>query len=175
MDQILTPEEKRQIDKLLEKHRPQPREEKTEEQKEMMVTSQKGTKIVVKGEAVGTSSKPFKERPIEKTEEALKREYKLVGTNIETEYEGIDTAEEERQVVELNEEETELFKQYKVFYTIQGRTKGKMPGFQYIHRMKVKDRYPGIPSEVAEMLSPPVKGEVQDIDCITEQEIIEIE
>ena len=99
-------------------------------------------KIVVKSEAAGTSSKPFKERPIEKREEASKRDYKLVGTNMKTEYEGMDMAEEERQVAELNEEETELFKQYKEFYTIQGRTKGKMPRFQYIHRMKVKDRYP---------------------------------
>ena len=140
-----------------------------------MVTSQKRLKIVVKSEAAETSSKPFKERPIEKTEEASKRYYKLVGTDMETEYEGIDMAEEERQVAELNEEETELFKQYKEFYTIQGRTKGKMPRFWYIHRMKVKDRYPGIPSEVAEMLSPPVEGEVQDMDCITKQEIIEIE
>ena len=83
---------------------------------------------------------------------------------METEYKGIDTVEEEKQVAELNEEEVELFEQYKEFYTIQGRTKGKMPGFQYIHRLKVKDRYPGIPSKVAEMLSPPVEGKVQDID-----------
>ena len=52
--------------------------------------------------------------------------------------------------------------------------KGKMPGFRYIHRLKVKDRYLGIPTDVTEMLSPPQGGEKQDIDCITE-EVIEIE
>ena len=45
----------------------------------------------------------------------------------------------------------------------------------HIHRLKVKEHYPGVPSDVAEMLSHPIEGEVQDIDHITEQEIIEIE
>ena len=40
---------------------------------------------------------------------------------------------------------------------------------------KVKECYPGVPSDVVEMLSHPIEGEVQDIDRITEQEIIEIE
>ena len=53
--------------------------------------------------------------------------------------------------------------------------KGKMPGFWYIHRLKVKDRYLGIPTDVAEMLGHPQEGEIQDIDCITEEEVIEIE
>ena len=53
--------------------------------------------------------------------------------------------------------------------------KGKMPGFQYIHRLKVKDRYPGIPTDVTEMLSYPQEGEKQDIEWITKEEIIEIE
>ena len=35
--------------------------------------------------------------------------------------------------------------------------------------------YPGVPSDVAEMLSHPIEGEVQDINHITEQEIIEVE
>ena len=50
-----------------------------------------------------------------------------------------------------------------------------MPGFGYIHRLKVKECYPGVPSDVAEMLSHPIEGEVQDINRITEQEIIKIE
>ena len=59
-----------------------------------------------------------------------------------------------------------MFQQYKEFYTIQGRAKGKIPGFRYIHRLKVKEWYPGVPSNVAEMLSNPIEGEIQDIDCI---------
>ena len=48
-----------------------------------------------------------------------------------------------------------------------------MPGFQYIHRLRVKDRYPEIPTDVAEMLSQP--QEAQDINLMTEEEVIEIE
>ena len=175
MEKVFTSEERRQIDELLKKHRPKPGEEKAEGQKETTVMSEKGTKIIVKSEVAGPSTKPFKERTPEKFEEASRREYELIGTDIETEYEEIDTAEEERQVAELNKDEAELFEQYKGFYTIQGRTKGKIPGFWYIHRLKVKDRYLGIPTDVAEMLSHPQEGEKQDIEWITEEKIIEIE
>ena len=87
----------------------------------------------------------------------------------------MDTEEEEHEVRKLTKEELEMYHQYKEFYTIQARTKGKIPGFGYIHRLKVKEQYPGVPSDVAEMLSHPIEGEVQDIDRITEQEIIKIE
>ena len=141
----------------------------------MTVLSEKGKKIVIKTEAASTSMKPFKERPIEHVEEASKRKYEVIGTNIETEYDEMDTEEEESEVKKLTEEELEMFQQYKEFYTIQGRAKGKIPGFRYIHRLKVKEWYLGVPSNVAEMLSHPIEGETQDIDCIMEQEVIKIE
>ena len=50
-----------------------------------------------------------------------------------------------------------------------------MPGFGYIHRLKVKECYPGVPSDLAEMLSHPIEGEVQDINRMPEQEIIKTE
>ena len=50
-----------------------------------------------------------------------------------------------------------------------------MLGFQHIHILKVKDRYPGIPTDVTEMLSHPQEGAKQDINHMTEEEIIEIE
>ena len=87
----------------------------------------------------------------------------------------MDTEEEECEVRKLTKEELEMYHQYKEFYTIQARTKGKIPSFGYIHRLKVKEHYPGVPSDIAEMLSHPIEGEVQDINCITEQEIIKIE
>ena len=79
--------------------------------------------------------------------------------------------EEESEVRKLTKEELEMYYQYKEFYTIQGRTKGKIPGFGYIHRLKVKEHYPCVPSDVAGMLSHPIEGEIQDIGHITEQEI----
>ena len=117
---------------------------------------------------------PFEKQPVEHKEEASKRKYEVVGTDIETEYEDMNM-EEESEVRKLTKEELEMYHQYKEFYTIQGRTKGKIPSFGYIHRLKVKECYPGVPSDKAGMLSHPIEGEVQDIDCITEQEIIEIE
>ena len=94
--------------------------------------------------------------------------------DIETEYEEMGTKEEESEVKKLTEEELEMFQQCKEFCTIQGRAKGKIPGFRYIHRLKVKEWYLEVPSNVAEMQSHPVEGEIQDINCITEQEVIKI-
>ena len=105
---------------------------------------------------------------------SLKRKYKVIGIDIETEYEEMGT-KEESEVKKLTEEELGMCQQYKEFYTIQGRAKGKIPGFRYIHRLKVKEWYPGVPSNVAEMLSHPIDGEIQDINYITEQEVIKIE
>ena len=60
--------------------------------------SKKGTKIVIKSEIAGMSSKSFQDRPMEKMEEASKREYEVVGTDIEPEYDDLDTEEEKAQV-----------------------------------------------------------------------------
>ena len=148
---------------------------KEEKEKETTVLSEKGKKITIKTEVASSSTKSFKEQPIEHMEEASKRKYEVIGMDIETEYEEMGTKEEETEVKKLTEEELEMLQQYKEFYTIQGRAKGKMPGFRYIHRLKVKEQYPGVPSGVAEMLSYPVEGEIQDINCIIEQEVIKIE
>ena len=119
--------------------------------------------------------KPFEKQPVEQEEEASRRKYEVIGTDIETEYEEMNAEKEESEVRKLTKEELEMYQQYKEFYTIQGRTKGKIPSFSCIHWLKVKECYPGVPSDVAEMLSHPIEGEVQDIDHITEQEIIEID
>ena len=145
MERILSEEERQKIDALLEKHRPR----KEEKEKETTVLSEKGKKIVIKTEVASSSMKPFKEQPMEHAEEALKREYEVIGMDIETEYEEMGTEEEENEVRKLTGEELEMFQQYKEFYTIQGRAKGKIPGFRYIHRLEVKERYLGVPSDVA--------------------------
>ena len=171
MEKILSEEEKQRINVLLEKH--QPREEIQE--KEMVVLSEKGKEISIKTEVASSSMKPFEEQPVEHEEEASKRKYEVIGTDIETEYEDMDTEDEEHEVRRLTKEELEMYHQYKEFYTIQARTKGKMPSFGYIHRLKVKEHYPGIPTDLVETLSHPIEGEVQDIDHMTEQEITKIE
>ena len=130
----------------------------------MVLLSEKGREISIKTEAASSSMKPFEEQPIEHEEEASKRKYEVIGTDIGTEYEEMDTEEEEHKVRKLTKKELEIYHQYKEFYTIQARTKGKMPGFGYIHRLKVKECYPEVPTDLAEMLSHPTEGEVQDID-----------
>ena len=87
----------------------------------------------------------------------------------------MDTEDEERKVRKLTKEELEIYHQYKEFYMLQARTEGKMPGFGYIHRLKVKKYYPGVPTDLVKTLSHPMEGEVQDIGRISEQEIIQIE
>ena len=47
--------------------------------------------------------------------------------------------EEESEVRKLTKEELEMYQQYKEFYIVQARTKGKIPGFGYIHRLKSKN------------------------------------
>ena len=91
------------------------------------------------------------------------------------EYEEMDTEDEEHEVRKLTKEELEIYHQYKEFYTIQARTRGEMPGFGYIHRLKVKECYPGVPTDLAKTFSHPIEGEVQDINRLPEQEIIKIE
>ena len=144
----------------------------------MVVLSEKGKEISIKTEVASSSMKPFEEQPVdheEHEEEASRRKYEVIGTNIETEYEEMDTEDEECELRKLTKEELEMYHQYKEFYTIQARTKGKMPGFGYIHRLKVKQYYPGVPTDLVEMLSHPIEGKVQDINQISEQEIIKIE
>ena len=97
MEKILSEEEKQRINFLLEKH--QPREETKE--KEMVVLSEKGRKISIKTEAASSSMEPFEEWPVGHEEEASRRKYEVIGTDIETEYEEMDTEKEESEVRKL--------------------------------------------------------------------------
>ena len=171
MEKTLSEEEKQIINALLEKHHPR----EGIQEKEMVVLSEKGKEISIKTEAASSSMKSVEEQLIEHEEESSKGKYEVIGTDIEMEYEEMDTEDEEREVRRLTKEELEIYHQYKEFYTIQARTKGKMPSFGYIHRLKVKERYPGIPTDLAETFSHPIEGEVQDIDRLPEQEVIKIE
>ena len=171
MEKTLSEKEKQKINALLEKHRPR----EGIQEKEMVVLSEKGKEINIETEVTSSPMKPIEDRLLEHEEEASKGKYEVIGTDIETEYEEMDTEDEEREVRKLTKEELEIYHQYKEFYTIQARTKGKMPGFGYIHRLKVKERYPGIPTDLARTFSHPVEGEVQDIDRLPEQEIIKVE
>ena len=67
----------------------------------MVVLSEIGRKISIKTEAASSSMKPFEEQPVEHEEEASRRKCKVIGTDIETEYEEMDTEEEESEVRKL--------------------------------------------------------------------------
>ena len=126
MEKTLSEEEKQRINALLEKHRP--REEIQE--KEMVVLSENGKEISIKTEvAFKFNETMLRINSIEHEEEASKGKYEVIGTDIETEYEEMDTEDEEREVRRLTKEELEIYHQYKEFYTIQARTKGKMLWF----------------------------------------------
>ena len=71
-----------------------PREEIQE--KEMVVLSEKGKEISIKTEVASSSMKPFEDRPIEHKEEASKSKYEVIGTDIEMEYEEMNTEDEKQ-------------------------------------------------------------------------------
>ena len=87
-------------------------------------TQWKKKEISIKTEAASSSMKPFEDWPVEHEEEASRRKYEVIGTDIEMEYEEMDTEDEECEVRKLTKEELEIYHQYKEFYTIQARTKG---------------------------------------------------
>ena len=94
MEKILSEEGKQRINTLLEKHQPK---EKNKEM-EIVVLSEKGRKISIKTEVASSSMKPFEKHHVEHEEEASRRKYEVIGTNIETEYEEMDMEEEEGEV-----------------------------------------------------------------------------
>ena len=107
MEKILSEEEKQRINALLEKHHPRVEIQ----EKEMVVLSEKGKEISIKTEVASSSMKPFEDRSIEHEEEASKGKYEVIGTDIETKYEEMDTEDEEREVRRLTKEELEIYHQ----------------------------------------------------------------
>ena len=97
----------------------QPREEPKE--KEMVIFSEKGREISIQTEAALSSMKPFEDRPVEHEEEASKRKYEVIGTDMEMEYEDMDTEDEEGEVRRLTKEELEIYHQYKEFLHNSGK------------------------------------------------------
>ena len=81
----------------------------------------KGKKISIKTEVASSSMKPFGEWPVEYEEEVSKRKYEVIGTDIETEYEDMDTEDEEHEVRKLTKEELEMYHQYKEFLHNSGK------------------------------------------------------
>ena len=79
MEKILSEEEKQRINALLEKHH----QREGIQEKEVVVLSEKGKEISIKTEVASSSMKPFEDRPIEHEEEASKRKYEVIGTDIE--------------------------------------------------------------------------------------------
>ena len=77
--------------------------------------------LLEKTEAASSSMKPFEEWPVEHEEEASRRKYEVIGNDIETEYEDMDTEDKEHEVRRLTKEELEMYHQYKEFYTIQAK------------------------------------------------------
>ena len=106
MEKTLSEKERAKISAMIEKHRPKAHSEKEKgKETEMAVTSEKGTKIVVKTEAATCTS--------------TTKKYEVEGTDVETELD-IDTETEEQQISELKGEDRQMFEEFKEFYTIQG-------------------------------------------------------
>ena len=57
----------------------------------MVVLSEKGEKISIKTEVALSSMKPFEKQTVEHEEKTSKRKYEVIGMDIKTEYEEMDT------------------------------------------------------------------------------------
>ena len=107
--------------------------------------------------------RPFKERPQENLDEASKRKYEVVGTEMSTEYEDMETSEEERQVQNLSKIEKLQHREMKDLMTVQGRLKGQIPGFKEGIQMQVTGRFPGVPSTEVKKYVVPEEGKRADL------------
>ena len=136
------------------------------------VTSSKGKLIEIKREGdeevtriykEDRDLRPFKEQPQENLEEASKRKYEVVGTEMSTEYEDMGTSEEERQVQSLSKIEQLGYREMKDLMTVQGRLKGQIPGFKEGIQMQVTGRFPGVPSTEVKKYFVPEEGKRADL------------
>ena len=107
--------------------------------------------------------RPFKERPQENLDEASKRKYEVVGTEMSTEYEDMETSEEERQVQNLSKIEKLQHREMKDMMTVQGRLKGQIPGFKEGIQMQVTGQFPGVPSSEVKKYVVPEEGKRADL------------
>ena len=91
----------------------------------MAVLSEKGKKITIKSEVATSLKMPFKEHPVETTEEASKRKFEVIGTDIKTEYKDFNTAAEEEEVGKLNKKKGRFLNNTKnfIWYKLGQRVK----------------------------------------------------
>ena len=78
-------------------------QEKKSRKRNGMYSVKKEKRSGIKTEMASSSMKPFEDRPIEHKEEASKRKYEVIGTDIEMEYEEMDTEDEEHEVEKVNQ------------------------------------------------------------------------
>ena len=107
--------------------------------------------------------RPFKERPQENLEEASKRKYEVVGTEMSTEYEDMGTSKEEKQVQSLSKIEQLQHCEMKDMMTVQGRLKGQIPGFKEGIQMQITGQFPGVPSTEVKKYAVPEEGKRADL------------
>ena len=100
---------------------------------------------------------------MEKLQEASQRKYEVVGTTMSSEYEEMNTSEEERQVQKLSKVQKLEFAELKDLMTIQGRLKGQIPGFREGIQMQVTGHFPGIPTSEIKKYVVPEQGQKADL------------
>ena len=80
-----------------------------------------------------------------------------------SEYEEMNTSEEERQVQKLSKVHKLEFAELKDLMTIQGRLKGQIPGFREGIQMQVTGRFPGVPTSEIKKYAIPEEGQKADL------------
>ena len=80
-----------------------------------------------------------------------------------TDYEDMDTSEEEQQVEQLSEMQKLEYKEIKDLITVQGRLKGQIPGFREGIQMQVTGHFPGVPTTEIKKHVIPEEGKKADL------------
>ena len=108
----------------------------------------------------------FRDWPMEHLQEASQRKFEVVGVEMDSDLEEMTISEEEEEVAMLSTEKRAMHKEMKDLMTVQGRLRGRIPGFSEGIQMLITSRYPGVPSDIVKPYVVPEEGAQADIHRI---------
>ena len=134
--------------------------------KAILIKREGGQEIEKEEELEKPDLRAFRDRPMEHLQEASQRKFEVVGVEGDSDLEDMTISEEEEEVAKLSTQKRAMYKEMKDLMTVQGRLKGRIPGFREGIQMLVTGRYPGVPSDVVKPYVIPEEGAQADIHRI---------
>ena len=138
----------------------------TSGEKAILIKHESGQEIKKEEELEKPDLWAFKDRPMEHLQEASQRKFEVVGVEMDSDLEEMTISEEEEEVAKLGTKKRVMHKEMKDLMTVQGRLRGRIPGFSEGIQMLITGRYPGVPSEMVKPYVIPEEGARADIHRI---------